>query len=435
MNRIIRCLIAVLALIVALPLGASAEALAPADDMNVLALVNGEPMDITEAYAEYEYYAYIYQLYGFSEEEIEALKEEVARYYVDMCLLDAEFDKLGLTVDEEAVEAQAAEEYEATVAEYIEYDADEELTDEENRQAVIDYLTENGYTLQSVTEYALSNARLTGVIEHYTGDVTFTEEELVAYYEQRVAEDQAYYEENPAAFEEAWNEGDGSTLPLYMPAGFRTVKHILVMLSDDDQDRMYELTTRLDEIEVELAEEGADEEALNAETDEINAEIDEIMATIMPTVEEIQEKIAAGEDFDALIEEYGEDPGMEYYTEGYLLYAESDGWEPAFQAGAMALENPGDISEPVATSYGLHLIRLEKLWPAGATSLEDARDTMEAELLEEKQLDAYTALTDRLYEEANVELYLDHFDELTAALEAEAAAEESEPAEETTDAE
>lgn len=409
MNRIIRCLIAALALLLALPLGALAETVAPADDMNVLALVNGEPMDIADAYAEYEYYSYLYRLYGYSEEEIQALREEVARYYVDMRLLEEEFDKLGLTVDEEAIQTKAEEDYESTVLEYIDYLADEELSDEENRQAAIDYLAENGYTLENAVDTARSNARLTAVIDHYTGDVEITEEELLAFYEQRVDEDRVYYEENPAAFEEAWNNGEAD-VPLYTPAGFRTVKHILVMLSEDDQSRMYELNTRLDEIEQELTAEQVDKEALAAEKNEINAEIEAIMNTIMPTIEEIQGKIDAGESFESLIAQYGEDPGMQYSPDGYLLYRESDSWEPGFLQGAMALEKEGDISAPIPTSYGLHLIRLEELCQAGPVSLEEVRDILESELLEKRQTDAYTALTERLYEAAEVELYLDHFD-------------------------
>ena len=46
-------------------------------------------------------------------------------------------------------------------------------------------------------------------------------------------------------------------------------------------------------------------------------------ANIKDTVDEIMARIAEGEDFDALVEEYGEDPGMQsepYKSQGYMVY-------------------------------------------------------------------------------------------------------------------
>ena len=69
----------------------------------------------------------------------------------------------------------------------------------------------------------------------------------------------------------------------------------------------------------------------------------------------------SGEDFDQLIADYGEDPGMTSNPDGY--YFDQNGNTPdggalveEFYKGAQALEI-GGISEPIATDYGYHIIQ------------------------------------------------------------------------------
>ncbi len=64
--------------------------------------------------------------------------------------------------------------------------------------------------------------------------------------------------------------------------------------------------------------------------------------------------IAENADFDALIKEYGEDPGMTYYTDGYVFTVGEI--VPEFETAAFAL-NENEISAPVETSYGYHIIQ------------------------------------------------------------------------------
>lgn len=70
--------------------------------------------------------------------------------------------------------------------------------------------------------------------------------------------------------------------------------------------------------------------------------------------EEVLEKAKNGEDFDKLIEEYNEDPGMSTYTAGYY-FGEGEMVEP-FENATKALEENG-ISELVETTYGYHIIK------------------------------------------------------------------------------
>lgn len=90
-------------------------------------------------------------------------------------------------------------------------------------------------------------------------------------------------------------------------------------------------------------------------TNEDGSEVtDEQKAEALAKAEEVYEKAISGEDFDALITEYNEDPGMEYNSDGYFFtYNEM---VPEFEQAAFALEDNG-ISEIVETTYGYHIIK------------------------------------------------------------------------------
>ncbi len=72
----------------------------------------------------------------------------------------------------------------------------------------------------------------------------------------------------------------------------------------------------------------------------------------------IIEKIKNGEDFDALIKEYGKDPGAENYPEGYI-FAKGEMVEE-FEKAAFSLEE-GEVSSVVESPYGYHIIKRETL--------------------------------------------------------------------------
>ncbi len=69
---------------------------------------------------------------------------------------------------------------------------------------------------------------------------------------------------------------------------------------------------------------------------------------------EIYHKATSGEDFYSLVEQYGEDPGMENNPDGYTFTYNM--MVPEFEEASFALEVDG-ISEPVKTSYGYHIIK------------------------------------------------------------------------------
>lgn len=62
--------------------------------------------------------------------------------------------------------------------------------------------------------------------------------------------------------------------------------------------------------------------------------------------------------FDALVMEYSDDPGKSSNGGKYTGMKFAELVKP-FAEAAFALQNPGEISQPVETEYGIHLIRLD----------------------------------------------------------------------------
>ena len=380
-------------LLAALLLSGGCLAFADAAPEGALAVVNGQTVPIDDAQIEFSYYASMYENYGLAD-EIPALRQEIADFYVRYYVTQQAAAQLGLdqfTEEELAGFAASAQEaYDGMVEQYKSYFAADDLTEEEIAAQTASFLADNGYTLESVEQSVRENALVERFYAHAIEGVEVTDEAVQALYDEQVAAQQASYEEDASQFE--YDVMYGNDI-YFVPEGFRSVYHILLLLDEDAQTTLYELQTRQAEIARELEADGADTEALNAENAAIQAQIDELCADLMARVMEIRERIDAGEDFMALMEEFGEDPGMQsepYMSKGYYVSADSAMWEPNFRDAAMALEKVGDVSEPVLTGYGIHLILYSADLVPGAVPLEEVREGLTAgaqSTLEEKAIE------------------------------------------------
>ena len=271
--------------------------------------------------------------------------------------------------------------------------------------------------------------------------VTVTDAQVKDEFDSRMASQKESYDANPASY--AYAEQNGSDL-YYMPAGYRGVKNLLIQLSDEKQDEIKQLNSDLtaaknllssgnDDLEELKAQDTAefDEEALAAYNEQIAAleeqvaaaqtmidetqtKIDETteaaFAEILPLAQEVLAKAQAGEDFDALIETYGEDTGMTAEpnkSRGYLVCDGLSIYEQSFQDAAMALENVGDVSaELVKTSYGYHILQYASELAGGEVEYtEEIKTAIYDEMLKEAQDAAYEAAVTQWVSEAKVETF------------------------------
>ncbi len=98
-------------------------------------------------------------------------------------------------------------------------------------------------------------------------------------------------------------------------------------------------------------------------------------------VDEARARIAAGANFNDVAKAVSEDPTAKQNGGSIGFFTRSE-VHPAFGAAAFALKSVGDVSEPVLTSFGWHLIKLEARRPSAEKSFDQVREQI---LLELKQ--------------------------------------------------
>lgn len=411
----------------------------------------GELQPVIQQELEYQEYLYQYQ-YGMT---LDLNDPELISYARDMAIetmtQEAILEKklteggyLDFSEDELAqAEAYATEMYDSYVNGVMASEfPDAELTDEAKRaEAEAIMLASSGYpTREQLVEEQKASMASEKLYSDIVGDVTVSEEEVRAEYDSHVAAAQADYEAEPSYFDMDVN--DGATI-YYYPAGYRYVKHILLAWPEETTAQLEELDSQILFKQQELSNtqsalatlpadpaqdnesEALSRQELMAEHDRVEGELEALLlqrdeveaaaaAALQPTVDEIRAAVEAGEDFDQLIALYGEDPGMTSepaMSRGYLVGYSSTNWVESFRDGAMALENVGDVSEPVRSEYGLHIIRYMEEIPEGPVAYEDVKATLENEALENKRSEAYQSVMTTWINDADVKVYRNRLDD------------------------
>lgn len=125
----------------------------------------------------------------------------------------------------------------------------------------------------------------------------------------------------------------------------------------------------------------------------------------------IEARLDQGEDFAALVEEYSEDLGSKAQG-GDLGYSGGDTFPQAFEDALAALA-VGEISAPVETDAGLHLIKLVDIQESEAPSYEQDRGRIEQMLRQAQAEELFVELLERLRDLSyNAESLADVADEL-----------------------
>ena len=372
---------------------------------------------------------YYYSGYAILPTTASAVVDDIAEAKINSMVSLQKAAEMGFSTmtdaENEEIQATAQESYDALLDQIaLLYFYDSELEGDELRAECEAFAQEYGFaTLDDYVKSAADTKALEKLWDDTVKDVTVTEEDLEAALNDRVISDQATYDNSVSTY--GYNVNNGTTV-YYAPAGYRFVKQILVKFQDEDNTAVTEANTALSAAQtaldnaqaaLEAAGEDADMTALQAAVDEAQAALDEAQANAdaatAAAYANIQEKTdeiyaaatAEGADFDALVAEYNEDTGMPEIgyavCDGYIYFVTS------FTDAAMALKNVGDVSEPVKSEYGYHILQYSADIPEGKVALDDVRDTITDELMTSRQNDAYTAALNTWVEEAQVTTYLD----------------------------
>ena len=245
----------------------------------------------------------------------------------------------GVTLTDEelaAAEKIAADNYDSTYASFLKQAEDAGSTTPEAyaKKLFTNALVQNKTTVRKLKAAMLEDAmNETLVSKHRTAlldNVKMTDDELLARYAEVLADQKEVFDETPSSYfsYQTYAQYGYNSPPLYVPDGFFRVRHILV-----------------------------DDEA---------------------TANLIKDKIDAGEDFETLLVEYNTDPGMqsEENAAGYLVGEGASFVEPFLNA-ALALTNDGDVSAPVESDYGWHIIKRVSTEAAREIPYEEVKDAFE----------------------------------------------------------
>lgn len=118
-------------------------------------------------------------------------------------------------------------------------------------------------------------------------------------------------------------------------------------------------------------------EGLNQDTEREAAHIllelgaDQGREEVVAQLQALRQRIANGESFEALAKAHSQDPGSAA-AGGVLGLSTGDSFPPEFE-DALAQLQPGEVSEPVETEAGIHLIKLLSVNQAEVPSLESQR--------------------------------------------------------------
>jgi peptidyl-prolyl cis-trans isomerase D len=109
---------------------------------------------------------------------------------------------------------------------------------------------------------------------------------------------------------------------------------------------------------------------------------------------DIKERLSAGESFAALAEQYSDDPGSAGQG-GDLGFFERGLMDPGFEDAAFSTEL-GQVSDPVRSSFGFHLIEVTDIRATGEQSFETVRDELAQDYRDEQAERLYFEQLERL---------------------------------------
>ncbi|TFB38689.1 SurA N-terminal domain-containing protein [Pseudomonas sp. F01002] len=135
---------------------------------------------------------------------------------------------------------------------------------------------------------------------------------------------------------------------------------------------------------------------------EVNDKVTEAQAKAK--IEEIQARLAKGEKFEALAKEFSQDPGSAN-NGGDLGFAGPGVYDPAFETALYALAKD-QVSAPVRTDFGFHLIKLLGVEAPEVPTLASLKDKLTRELktqqVEQRFVEATKQLEDSSFESSDL---------------------------------
>ena len=298
--------------------------------------------------------------------------------------------------------------------------------------AVTAQLEGMGYTFDAIYDEIVLQTRQNRAIELFCQDVILKQSQVDAYYEEQfVAPDREAYEGNIDRFDQEILMNNNEAF--YIPEGYRYIRQIVLEIPQAAMDAVASekvrfnraaqaMTTALQNLtmaateasdwsdDLAAAKTGYDEasKALQEAQSDYQAALKAATLPLMQEqVDEIREQYAAGIDFKSLVNRYSIDKTERNISgEGYLFHPDSQQWPEDFKNAAAALSAPGDISDPVVTEQGVHIICYEGDVPAGEhVFTDDEKQLLNAAALRYYQLEKLNGLVEEWQADYEIETH------------------------------
>ena len=296
---------------------------------------------------------------------------------------------------------------------------------------VTEAMEEEGYTLDSLCRDIVASEREHRAIALYVPDTMVTEDQLDEYYEKQfLAPDRERYGSNIVRYEREILASNNESF--YTPEGYRYIRQILLKYPEAVDETLKPYLKKVNEAGnaaaqayaalAEAASRAEDWSELDAPRADYDAAIAALeaanlayaearrsatMPLIQDTLNEIDSCLEAGLSFRALIQKYSADKSAQNAEgTGYPFHPESEGWPSEFVAAASALDIPGDVSGPVFTEEGIHILYYDSDVPAGDHVLTaEEREALKASALYDQQVQALNALMEDWKQDCDIETH------------------------------
>ncbi len=116
----------------------------------------------------------------------------------------------------------------------------------------------------------------------------------------------------------------------------------------------------------------------------------------------VKAKLDKGESFKKLAKEKSTDPSAS--RGGNLGWFGKGMMDPDFEKAVFALKKVGDVSEPVKTKFGWHIIKLTGRKAASIRPLDKVKALIEQKLMQDKQKKAYDDILAKLKKAADIKI-------------------------------
>lgn len=309
---------------------------------------------------------------------------------------------------QQRVEEKADEYRQARIDDVLSYYDGIEILDENDEAKSLDYLEmatkavdemmETSYPVSREMDIRYAEREVIDELlaDYYAKDVVVTEEDVKAHYEERLE-----MQKEDFAADTTWVvrfltlESFKSDTLVYYPGDVVRVKQVLLGIDESTQAEIRRLRA-------------------NGDTEGADALREQALAELKPQAEQVLQRAKNGEDFDELIVEYGQDPGLSTETqreEGYVIAKHSMNYNVTFQEAALELQKAGDLSPLVATDFGYHIIMAIDTYPEKTIPYEEVSDRLRNYVQDQREMAALSQAVSAKQEEMPIEKYEDRITE------------------------